>query len=141
MEPWKRKEFKIILKLWNSKLEQSGFIDHEIELKGDRALKQHATNAYRQAQSLERETRLDYYRLVGNKASNSRYRCKVEKFIMLRHADGLTLKEIEQELLRLGFKRCTKTIGFIIKRYQVKWGIRSWTPRQMNLKKTIRRTG
>ena len=137
-EFWRTKQFRVILKTWNQKLEKSGFSDAEIELKGDRSLKQKATNAYRQAPNLERESRLEYYCFVGHLAQNAVFPNELEKIIMLKHSEGATIKEIVNELKKAGASRDRRTIRFIIRRYQAKWGIRHWTPKQMDLKKTTK---
>lgn len=133
-EFWRTKSFKLLSYSWNQKLEVTGFKDAEIELKGDRALKQRATNSYRQASQLERESRLDYFLFLGHLAQNTKFQCDLEKFVMLRHSEGATIKEIVEEISLRGISRDRKTIRFIIRRWQMKWGIRSWTKRQMNLK-------
>ena len=134
---WRRKTFKVTLQIWNKKLEKSGFIDAEVELKGDRALKQRATNSYRQASELERDTRLEYYCFLGYLANNTIFPNELEKFIMLKHADGHTIREIVDMARLNGISVFRKTVMHIIRRWQMKWGIRSWSLRQMNLKKDI----
>ncbi len=134
---WKTKHFKLQAKIWNQKLEEVGFVDAEVELKGDRALKQKATNAYRQATELERESRLGYYRLLGHLASNTQFQNELEELVMLRHADGATIKEIVQEINSKGLSFHRQTIRHIIRRWQMKWGVKTWSLKQMNLKTII----
>lgn len=136
-EFWRTKSFKVLSKTWNQKLEESGFLDAEIELKGDRALRQKATNCYRNASELERETRLRYYALLGYLAHNTSFPNDLERIVMLRHSEGVTIKEILEELMLYGIIRDRKTIRYIIRRWQAKWGIRAWSPRQMNLKSPV----
>ena len=50
-----KKSFKVLLTTWNQSLKKSGFQDAEVELKGDRALKQRATNSYRQVSVLSKK--------------------------------------------------------------------------------------
>jgi hypothetical protein len=133
---WDTKNFKKLAKTWDKKLKQSGFKDAEISLKGDRALKQRATNSYRQANELEREARLEYFSIMGKFAHNTCFNNLIEQHVMIRHSEGSTIKEILKELWKL--KRITrnrKTIRFIIRRWQNKWGVKIWTLKQMNLKK------
>lgn len=137
MEFWRSRNFRQLAKTWNQKLEEVGFIDSEIDLKGDRSLRQRATNAYRQASELERESRLGYYRLLGYLANNEQFQNALEELVMQRHADGASIKEIVNEVKQSGLSRDRKTIRHIIRRWQMKWGVKTWSLRQMNLKKTI----
>lgn len=153
-EFWKTKQFKSLLNQWNKKLEQSGFEDAEIELKHDRALRQRATNSYRQANQLERDSRLNYFRQISYFANNTsivngesglslfEYACfpnELEKIVMIRHSEGAAIKEIIDELKNIlqdvGDESRRKTVRFIIRKWQMKWGIRSWSLKQLNLKK------
>lgn len=132
---WRTKKFKTLIVTWNKKLEESGFDDAEVELKGDRALKQRATNSYRQASQLERESRLEYYSFLGYLAHNTMFVDETEKFIMIRHSEGAEDKEIVEELQNMGCSKHRQTVSYIIKRWQVKWGIKNWSLRQRNLRK------
>lgn len=132
---WRTKGFKQLSGHWNKKLEATGFCDAEIELKGDRALRQRATNSYRQATQLERDSRIEYYSFLGHLANNTIFPNELERTIMLRHSEGAQIKEIVKEINAKGIARERKTVKYIIRRWQNKWGIRSWSLRQMNLKK------
>lgn len=134
MEFWKTKKFREANLEWNKILKESGFVDAEIELNGGVTLKQRATNAYRQASQLERDTRLDYYLHLGYWTHNTKFPNKLEAFIMTRHAEGATIKEIVEEIKTKHRSLNRKTIRFIIRRWQTKWGIRRWNCRQMNLR-------
>lgn len=129
-EFWRTKSFKILSIEWNKKLEGSGFKDAEAELKNERSLKQRATNSYRQASELERETRLEYYCFLGYLAHNTIFQNAVEKIVMVRHSDGASCKEIAQEI-----GRHRHYVEFIIKRWQTTWGIKSWSRQARGLKK------
>lgn len=132
-EFWKTKAFLILSKEWDKRLKLCGFVDAEVNIKRDRALKQRATNSYRQASELERDTRLDYYRILGYLANNTEFTNDLEKYVMIKHSEGHMIKEIIEGL---NFSRDRRTIRHIIRRWQMKWGIKHWSLRQMNLKKT-----
>lgn len=134
-EFWRTRQFKALSKVWDYKLEQTGFKDVEIEIKGDRALKQKATNCYRQASQLERESRLEYYCFLGYLVHNTQFENEIDKLVMFKHSEGATIKEIVEVIKATGNRRDRRTIRFIIRRWQAKWGIKSWTLQQMNLKK------
>jgi len=129
--------FKLLVRIWNKKLEESGFEDHEIEIGGERALKQRASNAYRQASELERESRLAYYSLLGHMANNTEFPCRLEQLVMCMYSDGSSIKEIVEELIKQGLtdKRNRWRIRAIIRRWEVRWGLRSWSLKQMRLTK------
>lgn len=132
---WRTRQFKVLSQEWNKKLEQSGFEDAELEVKGDRVLKQRASNCYRQADKLERESRLEYYTFLGYLAHNTKFNNELEKLVMVMYSEGKPYKEILEELNKRGIIRHRTTIEFIIRRWQHKWGIKSWSLKQMNLKK------
>lgn len=134
---WRKKNFKDIYKEWNKKLKDSGFEDVEEDSKDtkeERLLKQKSTNAYRQASELERESRLDYFCFVGYLAHNTVFPTDLEKLVMIRHSEGAMIKNIVDEIASRGISRDRKTIRHIIRRWQTKWGIKSWSLREMNLK-------
>lgn len=132
---WRKKSFKQLSKNWDQRLKDSGFIDSELEIKGDRVLKQRATNVYRQASQLERESRFEYYSFLGYLSHNTLFPNDLEKYVMVRHSEGATIKEIVHEISLRGISRDRKTIRYIIRRWQMKWGIRTWSLREMNLKR------
>lgn len=132
---WRNKDFKLLSKHWNKILAENGFEDAEIELKDERTLKQRSSNSYRQASEIEREARLIYYVALGGLASNTNFQDAIDRIVMTSHSDGKTIKEIVEELLNLGISRDRKTVRYIIRRWQTKWGIKTWSLEQMNLKK------
>lgn len=149
-EFWRSKNFKSLAEIWDEKLKEAGFLDAEIELKTERTLRQKASNCYRHASEVERDLRQQYFTQVGYFANNTDllngekdlglfayalFPNELEKLVMVRHSEGATIREIVDEITLKGMTRDRKTIRHIIRRWQMKWGIRSWTLRQMNLKK------
>lgn len=132
---WRKKTFKVLLTTWNKELEKSGFEDAEIELKGDRALRQSASSRFKRWPEWERESRLEYYCFVGHLVHNAIFPNELEKFIMFKHSEGATIREIVDEAENNGMSVFRKTVMHIIRRWQMKWGIRSWSLHQRNLKK------
>jgi len=134
---WKTKAFKVVELEWYEKLESTGFKDAETQ-KGERVLKQRATNSYRQANELERRTRLEYYLLLGNHVNNTEFPCELEKVVMNLRAEGYIISEIVKELIRLGTPRTRLTIRRIIRRWEAKWNIRKWSLKQRYLRRHTR---
>lgn len=148
---WRKKSFKKLSKHWDEILEQSGFKDIEVDLKEERVLKQNSFNCYKQSCELEVGSKIEYYSLLGNKTYNTdkisekdkelslfsyyMFPTEVEQVILCMHAEGALIEEIVQELKNKGQERNRKTIRHIIRRWQVKWGIKSWSLKEMNLKK------
>jgi site-specific recombinase XerC len=128
-EFWRTKAFKVLSVQWNRKLDDSGFKDAETDLKGERGLKQRATNSYRQATQLERETRLEYYCFLGHLAQNTVFKNALERLIMVMHSEGATCREIADEI-----GRHRHYVEFIIKRWQTTWGIKTWSLQARGLK-------
>ena len=123
---------------WNCILKDADFIDCETtDISGERVLKQRATNAYRQADELERDTRLQYYSLLGHLAHNTKFDSQIEQLIMIRHSEGAEIKEIVEEIKLTGSYRCRKMVLFIIRRWQMRWGVKTWSLKEMNLRRPL----
>ena len=122
MEFWRTKGFKKLQLVWNEKLKESGFKEE---------LENIASTSYGKASPLERETRLEYYLKVEECFNKTIFDDPAECIIMGLHAQGCDSREIGVKLLEAGISRHKRTILYTIKRYQMKWGIRSWTPKQM----------
>lgn len=134
---WRKKSFKVLYKEWNKKLDDSGFKDLENDIGATRILKKNGTeNNYRLISPFERETKLEYYCFLGYLANNTEFTSELEKFVMIRHSEGATIQEVVGELNLRGIIRHRQTVRHIIRRWQTKWGIRTWSLREMNLKKT-----
>src|ERR1035437_2318069 len=65
-EFWKVKGFSELLKEWAKKLADSGFTDVEIEINGERLLKQNSSNAFRTQDPMIISSKQRYYELVTN---------------------------------------------------------------------------
>ena len=57
---------------------------------------------------------------------------------MTQVSKGVTLSEIARILTDLGHNIHRRTIGYIRRRYELKWNIRHWTSKQVNLKAPIK---
>jgi len=131
---WRTKKFKALSIEWDKKLQANGFIDIETRCGGERVLKQRATNAYMQADEFERESKLEYFCVLSHLAQTTIFPSPLEQIVMQSHAEGMAIKEIISELNKNGLSRDRRTIRFIIRRWQMKWGIRTWSLSQMYLR-------
>jgi hypothetical protein len=125
MQFWKTKQFKKLQEKWYKKLK--GFNDIESNEK----LKQNAPNCYRQADIVERNAKLNYYLLLGEKINENKFDCYEDKLIITRIAEGYQIKDISAELKKLKKKCHRQTIRFIIRKYELRWGLKKWNQEQL----------
>ncbi len=87
-------------------------------------LRQHASNSYRSAPKVVRESKQRYYELLGHGYSGEEFSDPVEKIVMERKSNGISIKQISIELKTLNQRSHRETIRHIIQKYEVKWGLR-----------------
>ena len=150
MKP-KSKEFRDLEQEWASKLKDSGFEDAEIILKnGSRKLKQRADYAYQHtmlpshkdsqesSSALEeqsfREARLDFYMSVAQQVAEGKFDSDRDRRIMECFSEGMSNRATEETLAQEGLGCHHETIRHVQRRYLHVWGLRSYTPRQRNLR-------
>ena len=129
---WTTTHFKALQKAWYQRLEESGFEDAEVLVGHEMELRQTADHDFYAASDLKRTTAAAYYQFVSRKVQETVFTNDIDRIIMSRHAEGAKQKAIVDELASLGIKRVRETIRFKIRVYEMKWGIRSYTPRQLN---------
>jgi hypothetical protein len=136
---WKSKEFEALQREWDLKLLEDGFEDAERRVNGDVLLWKPADRACQDvnAAHVVREGRLEYFTLISQAASEETgYEDYSDQLIMERTGEGRNSREISEELATLGmWKSNRNTIRHVRRRYENKWGIRSWKPEQMTPKK------
>lgn len=146
---WKSKEFKKLKKEWEQNLKNSGFVDVEKDIGGDRVLKQSSDYAFRRKETTQdvREAKETYFALLSEWVQKESFEDDVysqltlfkelqnispDRLIMERTAEGKTIQEISREMKLLGlFKHNRDTIRYIRRRYEDKWGIKSWNKEEM----------
>ncbi len=130
MSFWEKPEFKKEQDFWYKKASDSGFNDIETPRE---ELKQNAPNAYRQAEKLIRENKLEYFLLLEQFVNddNTTYDNGIDLFVMQKFAEGLTNKKICQLLNDFGHSRHRKTVMFIRRKYENRWKIIKWKPNQL----------
>jgi hypothetical protein len=126
---WNSPKFKKIKFEWYEILEKHGFKDIE---KSSQELKQNAPNSYRQSHPLIVENKLEYYLLLGHHIElEPNFDSDIDKFVMECFSEGLSNREIVDELIRIGKKRHRETVRFIRRKYEHRWGICKWSDSQM----------
>ncbi len=119
---------------WYAKLAEGGFEDAEELIGGELMLKQIAGHAYRDADDVQIECKESYFRLLSGNVKQERFRSKTDRIILLLRSDGAKIQQIVDTLMFLGKRRCRASIRFIIRKYEMRWGMRQYSPKQLNKK-------
>ncbi len=133
----KRDEFIKLQKEWYRKLEESGFKDIE-KIQGEELiLVQSASYCYKRTNPLSRSLKEEYFRWIAQEAhdKDTVYRNEVDRYILIRHAEGARVKAIVEELELNNMARDRQSVRFIIRRYEMEWGLRHYDHKQLHIKK------
>lgn len=132
---WRSERFEALEREWNQILKETGFEDCEKEVAGTRVLKQTSDYAYRRKETSEitRENKLTYFMLLAQHVSTEKsFSDESDAIIMMLTSNGWNIKEISTELRKLGkAKHNRDTIRYIRRRYEHKWGIKTWKTEEM----------
>lgn len=121
-------------KVWKRKLLESGFVDIE---DGD-YLKVYDAYLIDKKYKLGKSNQ-EYYYLLSQIVSDpeTMFDNRCHEFVMKCHADGITNADIVRMLNLKGMKRNRNSVTYIIRRYLVRWNIRKFKPRQLNIKTVV----
>ena len=125
----RKRDEKELQKKWDRILAETGFEDIEKEIGGERVLKQSADYAFRRKEHTEiyREAKLNYHCLISARLHTTQFDDASDRLIMERTAEGRSIQEISAELKNLGWRKHNRdTIRYIRRRYETRWGIKSW---------------
>lgn len=130
-------EFKKLQEHWYEKLYDEGFEDVEEFKNGELVLKKFATQRFYRLNKFHRETRLEYFIILSEVAlsEDTIYKNPADKHILIRYAAGAQIKVIVSELKALQTPRARDSVRFIIRRYEMLWGLRNYTNKQLHKKK------
>lgn len=122
-------EFEKLKAYWYDKLKESGFHDIELDPYGPPSSFIHMAPHIKWANQ-------DYFQVIKSyvKDHNTKFRNETDRYVMMRHSQGAKIKEITDELNLLSEERDRKTIRTMIRRYEMAWGIRTYTRKELNLK-------
>ena len=125
-----KEEFKALQTHWYEKAKESGFNDIEPEIKRDLSC------FFRDKSQLEVATKQEYYQLINQWVydETTQFRNDFDKHVMRLHAEGARIKDIVEHLHALGGNHGRQVVRLIIRRYEMKWKIRYYTRKQLNLK-------
>lgn len=129
---WKSSNFKALQKSWYRRLEEEGFQDAEEIIGEEFVLKQTASHPYRGLNEVERSSKEDYFRLLAQYAQHEPFKRTLDKYILGMRSQGWQIVSICKFLEVAGMARERKTVRYIIRKYEMKWGIREYTPKQLN---------
>lgn len=132
MNQWESKAFKKLQSEWYKKLKDTGFQDAEEIVGGEQKLKQNAPNVYRQADPVYIESKARYFELLTQHVASYRFSEPIDRTIMGLKSQGFKISEICSRLKQMGVPKHRQTVRFIVRRYEHNWGIRRWTPEEMN---------
>lgn len=77
------------------------------------------------------DAKLNYYLLIGQQTLQEEFKNPRDELIMSLVADGFGNKDIGLRIKEHGYKCHRKTIMFVIRRFEKKWGIRDWQMNQL----------
>lgn len=117
---WNTIRFKEIQEIWYEKLKSSEFNDIENE---NGLLKQNAGNSYRTTNGTLIEGKRRYYELLGHGLHDEEFRSEVDRLVIELRSEGRRIKDICEELERIGERRHTDTVRKILRYYEGKWKI------------------
>lgn len=118
---WQTQKFKELQRIWEERLRASGFIDAESNGK----LRQNAFNSYRTQIHTVIENKQRYFELLGHWHHQEEFNNDIEKYIMERRSEGISIKQIGIELKAAGKRISNRvSIGRIIRHYEKKWAIK-----------------
>jgi hypothetical protein len=132
---WRTPQFLSLQEEWYSKLKDDGFNDIEQTIGIDNfILIKHSSNAYQN--TTDKHVRLNkeqYFLLLTECVNNNTCDNDVDTLIMTKRADGVQINAISNELKALQLTPSHReTIRVIIRKYENRWGIRSWQPQQLD---------
>lgn len=131
---WKKPEFKALQKQWYQRIKEAGFEDAEEMMDGEPVLKQTAAHNFCSLDELTRDSKEAYYVFVAQKVEETIFPSHVDKIILSGVASGKRISHIVQDLQNHGTPRCRFTVRVKIRTYEMKWGIRKYTAKQLNRK-------
>ncbi len=132
-------EFIRLQQEWYERLSDNGFKDIEEIKDGELVLQRSSAAGYRKWETspLSRALKEEYYRWIAQEANDETtvYRNDVDQYILIRHCEGARIKHIVKELETKGTPRHRHSVRFIIRKYEIEWGIKKYNERQLNIKK------
>lgn len=137
---WKNQHFKALQAAWYKRLSDDGFEDAEEIIGDDLELSKNVYNTHWWINETDRIAREEYYDQLSHRVREFDFISIVDELILTWFADGKRIKDIVIDLRDMGKTRCRQTIMFTIRRYEMLWGMKKYTARQLN-KNPKKKTG
>lgn len=131
---WRSPTFKALQKDWYQRLANEGFEDAEELIGEEMTLRQSAAHPLRHSSELGIITKEAYYRFLGQNIQEFTFSSEVDKIILTLFAEGAKIRKIGEELAKVGEARCRGTIRYTIRKYEMVWGLRAYSLKQLNRK-------
>lgn len=96
------------------------------------ALRAPSNEMCRKLDNLEIETKTIYYSLLTERIASANFANDIDRLILTWYAEGERIRDICEELEKLGMRRTRGSVRFIIRRYEMAWGMREYTLKQLN---------
>lgn len=132
MTYWTTQHFKAMQKAWYQRLKDSGFEDVERLVGHEMELRQCAEHVFGDNSATDVEEKIDYQSFLTDMIRQTKFKREVDRLILVFHARGMAASQISRELERLGQRRNRDTVRYRIRIFEMKWGIRKYTPKQLN---------
>lgn len=146
MSFWKNPEFKALQKLWYQRIKDAGFEDAERLVDGEPILKKTSghqglvffTDDLEEmlqkevAASSKEESKASYYNFMAQKVQETVFTSAIDRLILEGHSEGKHIRHICEDLRKAGEPRGRNTVRFRIRIYEMRWGLRQYTPKQLN---------
>lgn len=132
---WKTKKFKDLQGEWYEKLKSFGFKDLEYQ-SNDTII------GFKSDESdVQREAKREYYSALAQyiKEYAPEFDDSIDYFVMYKFSIGYKNVQIRKELSAMGISRHKKTIMYIRRKYESRWGLREWKPEQLRSRRMPRR--
>lgn len=142
---WASRAFKELDHKWDRILAEDGFKDAEESGDSDRFLREFSRDKFLRSDPKSRtktaitiEASFRYFQAITELAAmETEFNDDFDRLIMERTGEGRSIREISEELKailpsdRRRSKHNRDTIRYVRRRYEHKWGLKTWKPEQM----------
>lgn len=124
-------EFEALAKEWETKLESEGLGDIEKDVSYSALTSSRCSVGWRYWDATYIEAKALYFQSLEECVSRASFDNEIDKIVMTMRVQGARIKEICEALLAAGKSRYRRTVRLIIRKYEHRWGIRTWKPEEL----------
>lgn len=133
-----KEQFRALQEHWYEILEDSGFKDIEKITNGELVLRRSSSTIYStyKSDNFNKAMKEEYFRIMSQISQDieTKFKNEVHKYILFRYCEGSRIKEIVIELKARGTPRTRDSVRYIIRRYENRWGVKSYGPKELHVK-------